>query len=333
MSGPRGRVGDAKVHTLLPDAECGLTAPHMLGKLVKWTLMRGPMNFKSTTIDGVIDSYGEYLRLKHSANFEGFELRRASDREAALAEAVVFGLLKSLHLSPELNEEVGTGGVDFICAGSTLSYGLRKVIKPSLEDRFVVEATSLDPDAVSRRSGIPNELPDDVSGGPFLLLTRSLFNKAKDKTTQLGGYLMPRVLAIVSSHAQISALFNNAGAEFALISDPHIVTQMGSQETGGQSTDLRSSVFLKIDPHRNAVVPCRQTISAILLIAIYGDHSEIFGILHPEPARPLKMAFFPKVPFVRVSNWPIKGEVISCEWVITDPNGLSIPHWPVSVGD
>ncbi len=291
--------------------------------------MYAAMSFAPSSIDGMVNSYAEYLRLKHPANFNRFELLRASNPEAAVAEAIVFGLLQSLHLSPGIHDEIETGGPDFICAGSTLSFGLRKIIKPSPGDRFVVEATSLDPDAVTNRSALPNELPEGVSGGSFSLLTKSICNKAKDKTVQLGGYAMPRVLAVVSSHASISALFNTGGAEFALTSEPRIVVEIGSAGPGSQCTDLRSSVFLRIDPHTRAVVPCRQTISAILLIAVYGNHSEVYGILHPEPACPLNISFFPKVPFVRLSKWPVTDGVISTEWVITDPDGLNAPHWPV----
>ena len=220
-----------------------------------------------------------------------------------------------------------------MCSGSTLSFELRRIIKPSTKDRFVVEATCLDPDAVTTRSTIPNELPDDVSGGSFSLLTKSIRNKAKDKATQLGGYTMSRVLAVASSHAGIAALFNTGAAEYALISDPHIVSQIASAGTIKQCTDLRSSVFLRVAPDGQTVVPCLQSISAILLIAVYGDKSEAYGILHPEPAQPLPIGFFPKVPFVRLSKWPITDGMISTEWVIADPEGLSVPHWPVDAED
>jgi hypothetical protein len=304
-----------------------------LGECDKIASIRARMSFDPTTIDGMMDSYAEYLRPRHRANSHRFELPGASSREAAVAEAIVFGLLQSLHLRPEIHDDVEKGGPDFICAGSTLSFGLRRVIKPSPEDQFVVEATSLDPDAVTNRSTLPNALPEDVSGGSFSLVTKSICNKAKDKTTQLGGYPMPRVLAVASSHAFISTLFNTGAAEFALTSEPRIVFEVGSSGPGSQCTDMHSSVFLRIDPVTRAFVPCRQTTSAILLVAVYGNHSEVYGILHPEPARPLNVGFFPKVPFVRLSKWPVTDGVISTEWVIADPDGLGAPHWPVTVDD
>ena len=285
--------------------------------------------FRSTNIDGMIDSYAEYLSRKHPLNLKRFESLRVVKPEAAMAEAVVFGLLQSLHLSPEIHDDIQTGGPDFLCAGSTVSFGLRRFIKPSPKDRFLVEATCLDPDAVTTRSTIPNELPDDATGGAFSLLTKSIRNKAKDKATQLGGYTTPRVLGVASSHAGIAALFNTGAAEYALTSDPHAVSRVGNVGLGKQCTDLRSSAFLRVAPDGQSVIPCLQSISAILLIAVYGDKSEVYGILHPEPAQPLQIRFFPKVPFVRLTKWPITDGIISTEWVIADPSGLSVPHWPV----
>ena len=185
-----------------------------------------------------------------------------------------------------------------------------------------------DPDAVTARSTILNEPPEDMKGGPFSILTKSICNKARDKATQLGGYPVPRVLAVASSHAQVGALFNAGGAEYALTSDPKIVNPMGSVEPR-QWTDLRTSVFLRVDPDRQTVAPCLQSISAILLIAVYRDKSEAYGILHPEPAQSLQIGFFPKIPFVRLTKWPITGGIISTEWVVADPDGRSVPHWPV----
>ena len=295
--------------------------------------MRTRMSFGPTNIDGMINSYAQYLSRKHVSNFERFESLRVANHEGAVAEAIVFGLLQSLHLSPEINEDVEVGGPDFICWGSTLNFGLRRIIKPSSEDRFVVEATCLDPDAVTRRSGIPNVLPDDISGGPFSLLTRSICNKVKDKTTQLGGHEMPRVLAVASSHAQVGALINTGAAEWMLTSEPRIIGEIGSYGPGRQCTDLRSSVFLRIADDGRTALPCRQTISAILLVAVYGDKSEVYGILHPQPARPLRIDFFPKIPFVRLTKWPITDGIISTEWVVADPEGLGVPHFPVGADD
>lgn len=282
------------------------------------------MSFGSTAIDGMLNSYSEYLHHVHPQNAKRFDETRASDREAALAEAVVFGMLQRFHVDPQINDRLETGGVDFICCASR-----GPLAKRLPQDRFVVEATSLSPDAVTVRSEIPNEVPDEVSGGAFGLVTRNIFNKAKAKAPQLGGYSMPRVLAIASSHAGVPALFNGATATWALVSDPHWRQEIGSSAVDtAEHTDLEKSVFMKPGPNRD-IIACRQSISAILLVAVYGDKSEVWGILHPEPACPLNIAFLPDLPFVRIAQWPVLEGKIVTEWVVASPSGRSVYHLPV----
>lgn len=141
------------------------------------------MTFGATTIEGMIDSYAAYLREKHPANFDSFELLRTSNHEGALAEAIVFGILQGLQLYPEVHDEVGSGGPDLICARSSLSPALRGLVPPSRDDQFMVEATSLDPDAITDRSQLPDEIPDEIRGGAFSLTENYFFNKLLSRTT------------------------------------------------------------------------------------------------------------------------------------------------------
>jgi hypothetical protein len=73
----------------------------------------------------------------------------------------------------------GTGGADFICSANFGSPILARR-EPTPETLFIVEATSLDPDAVLWNTSIPKVAPDEISGGAFSLLTRAVFAKAKD---------------------------------------------------------------------------------------------------------------------------------------------------------
>jgi hypothetical protein len=277
-----------------------------------------------TDIEGMLNSYSEYLHHGHPENAKRFDETRGSARESAVAEAVVFGMLQGFNVDPRINDDVKTGGADFICCASR-----GPLVKRLPQDRFVVEATSLSPDAVTDRSQIPNEVPDEVSGGAFGLVTRNICNKAKDKATQLGGYSMPRVLAIASSHAAIAVLFNGATATWALVSDPHWKQEIGSNAVDtAEYTDLEKSVFMKPGPN-GTIVACRKSISAILLVAVHGNKSEVWGILHPEPACPLNIAFLPDLPFVRVAQWPVVGGKILTEWVVASPTGHGVYHFPI----
>jgi hypothetical protein len=200
------------------------------------------------------------------------------------------------------------------------------LFKPLPQDRFVVEATSLSPDAVTERSHIPNKAPEGIGGGAIGLLTQNICNKAKDKNKQLKGYPMPRVLSIVTSHFGAAVLFSASTAIWALISEPHWRHEIGSDAADPTDyTDLGKSVFIRLGPEGN-IVACRKNISAILLVAVYADSSEVYGILHPEPEYPLNIAFLPSLPFVRITQWPVVNDKILVEWVVGNPNGLILRH-------
>jgi hypothetical protein len=278
--------------------------------------------------DDVLGSYGEYLRMNHPANFDRFQRIRSASRESAFAEAVVFQMLDQLCVDPHINDTVQFGGADFICNGSYRSPVLRRLATPNPQDRFVVEATSLDLDAVANRSGIPNEV-EDGQGRAFSLLTHSVRNKAADKATQLANYDMPRVLAIASSHAGIATLFNTFAAQWCLVSNPKIMTPIGGGPAT-QITDLGSSVFLKTGP-AGTIEVCRQSISAILLVSVHADRSCVCGILHPDPARTLNIRFLPNVPFIRITKWPIVDGSIETEWVIGEPEERLFRHQRVTL--
>jgi hypothetical protein len=275
-------------------------------------------------VKDVIESYADYLRAAQSHNLEHFTLLRKSDSEGALAEAIVFAMLQHLTVHPEVHEQAGTGGVDFIC-----SRPCGPLIKSSARPPFMVEATSLNPGAVTERSHIPNEVPDDIRGGAFGLLIRNILNKAKAKATQLANYPMPRVLAIVSSHFAATVLFDRLTAKYALVSEPHWKQEIGSSVADpNQYTDLEESAFIKPSPN-GTVVACRQSISAILLVAVYGDKSDVYRILHPQPAYPLNVEFLPGIPFIRIMPWPITDGEIFTEWVVGNPDACAVPHFPI----
>lgn len=282
------------------------------------------MGFGTTNIDGMLDSYSAHLHQGQPDNAKRFDGLRVAERDAAIAEAVVFATLQGLNVNPQINDDVTTGGADFLCCASR-----SPLLARSAQDQFIVEATCLNPDAVTSRSKIPNAIPEEISGGAFGLVTQNIYNKAKDKATQLGGYPMPRILAIASAHQGVAVLFNSATAKYALVSDPYWKQEIGCNKIDDtQYTALETSVFIKPGPD-GTIVPCRQSISAILLIAVYGDKSQVWGILHPQPAYPLNINFLPNLPFVRISPWPVADGKIMTEWVIASPEGFETPHFPI----
>jgi hypothetical protein len=75
----------------------------------------------------------------------------------------------------------------------------------------------------------------------------------------------------------------------------------------------------------------RQSVSAILLVALSEKQSEIVGLLHPKPMTLLDYRVFRQVPFLRV-EWPLTNPV-GLDWIIGDPSPRRIDHRRVSWND
>lgn len=265
----------------------------------------------------VAQAYAEYLRIKHPSYHKKFETLLTVDREAALGEAVIFSLLKTyFHASPQPLDEPGTGGVDFVC-------------HKGRPEEFVVEVTSLKPEAVAAQSGIPVTV-DDRAGGAFEMTTNQLFATVKGKADQLGDYDCPRVLAITSTHYASSFLLGPSGAEFLLTSEPNITYPVaGSGAEVTMTTNLRRSVFFAPRGEGNQIVSRRRSVSAVLLVALADNQSSVVGILHPDPAKKLRIEHFRNVPFLRLARWTIEAGAINTEWVISCPESRNFLHAPV----
>lgn len=268
----------------------------------------------------VVESFAEYIRAESPKNLKSFLDRTRADPEAAMAEAMVFGMLQQLQLKPTIADEPGIGGADFLCQYRPIWFS------DSASWRLIVEATTLEPTAVERNSGWRNEVPDKITGGPFSMITERITARASDKIRQLSQYQMPRVLAIVSSHIGADTLLSSSlAAESVLVSNRQISQPLG----GGDAsvvTDLRASAFLKGDPATGEIKAQRPTISAVLLTSVAGDQSSVLGILHPEPRYPLDISAFPEIPFVHIKRWPIENGRIEIEWIVGQPTGRRFRH-------
>src|ERR1035438_7594404 len=96
-------------------------------------------------LDDIVNWYSEHLRDNHPKNLARFEADRERDYEAAVAEAITFHVLNYRNVHPEVHEEVGTGGADFICWAS-----MNPFAKRTPQNEFVVEATAISQEAVTR---------------------------------------------------------------------------------------------------------------------------------------------------------------------------------------
>lgn len=258
------------------------------------------------SLTDVVEYYYRYLSRNAdlASHFVQFKKRLADDPKAAEAEAVVFSLLRAEKLSPGLFEDVSTGGPDFRCT-------------PQASGQFLVEVTSMDSNVVAHRSGLPARITGSRAGA-YGLITDRLLSEAKNKAPQLGRYKLPGVLAITTDHDFASLLLDRLAAEYLMTSAPQINVPFDGRPEF-MSTDLRHSVFCRPNGLVDGdgvptIVPCRQSISAILLIAIHHYEVTVLGLLHPNPSYAFDPLWFQKVPFVRFQTFPT-AKNIATEWV------------------
>ncbi len=134
---------------------------------------------RKVSTDDVVDSYAELLRRDFPETGRPSDATRQTSPESALAEAIVFQLLQQINLSPSLNDQVGgAGGADFLCTGSRVTPALRPYAARS-NYPLVVEATSLDTEAVTNNSGLSNSVEGSAAFSG--LLTRPIRQKAAAK--------------------------------------------------------------------------------------------------------------------------------------------------------
>jgi hypothetical protein len=240
-----------------------------------------------------------------------FKRRLRLDATAAQAEAIVFSVLWSARLRPDVFEDPSAGGPDFQC-------------KPANQSGFFVEVTSLDENAVSEASGLPVKITGS-GGAAFSMITSKLESKASKKASQLRNRSMPCVLAITCSHDFASILMDSPAA-YSLLAETEQTLSPLLDISGSRmpSTALSRSAFFSLD-QSGRLIPRFQNISAVLLIAISGRQADIVGVLHPEPSKAFAPSLFPQVPFLRL-NWPIVDASVKFEWSRSGEYPATFPH-------
>lgn len=290
-----------------------------IGCLAFWTARKRrraleaqkPLWSPGDSLKEIVEAHKEHLRTSFPKHHKKFLRILKGDAEAAQAEAAVFALLKAQRLRPEPADDPGTGGTDFLR-------------RPTIRPPFVVEVTNLSQDSISRHSHIPGDQFE--GGGAFEMVTEALFAKVRKKAEQLADYPHARVLAVTTSHHAAVSLFDALGAEWLLTSEPRITyPPEAPSEAFKETTDLASSIFFRPND-KHEIVPCRQSVSAVLLVGLYDDQCQVLGILHPEPAYPFDIGNFQEVPFVRVSEWPIVEGELKTEWIIANPQAKGFYH-------
>jgi hypothetical protein len=160
-----------------------------------------------------------------------------------------------------------------------------------------------------------------AGSGAYGLITEKLLAVAKNKATQLAGHTLPGVLAITSDYDFAGLLLDRTAAEYLMTSAPSINVPL-SGEPSYTSVDLRHAVFCRLSELVSAsqepmIFPCRQSISAILLITIHPRESRIVGLLHPAASYPFNPNWFRSVPYLKFKQWPLARRA-ETEWILGD---------------
>ncbi len=285
-----------------------------------WIPREGRRTLFGAPVADVVTAYSMFLEVRHSDHHKQFEARLKADSDAAQAEAVIFSWIRSWGLGPQVAESTTSGGADFLCVPEIMN-----------KQPFLIEVTTLNREAVEQRSGWPDKLSDMAHS--FSMITPNLWSKTRIKAPQLAEHNFPRVLTICLTHVGASVLLGPLAAKWLIMSEPKIgvpVTPEGPSAPPRTETNLRQSAFLRLQ--EGAIVPVRQSISAILLVSIWEDQLEVVGVLHPAPAVPFEYRTLDEVPFLRM-EWPIKEHVISTEWVVGNPIPMQCHHIKMKMTD
>lgn len=290
------------------------------------------MNWTDFILD-ILNSYRLHIDAVHEEKaLKRFNNRYNNNQESALSEAIIFNWLKSCDLNPHIAEDPGKGGADFICHLDN-------------NKNFIVEVTCLGCDALTKASNVPNELQYPNQMLFPKIPTQMVKQVVVAKTNQLAGYDMPRVLAITTLHNFGYMLLGHDHANNFFVSDWAWSFPIGGKEEDiTRSTDLKKSVFFRRNKNNpNEIEPCRQSVSAILLVPISGNLLSVTGILHPKPEYHFDIQNLPDVPFITVEPWPLEDMTVHTKWLVarlsedsklyieksdSPLNGKSFPFFP-----
>jgi hypothetical protein len=265
------------------------------------------VDLTGNSIEQVVDSYAQFLEKTFgnpSVHLKAYVDRLNANPESARAEAVIFAWLHATGMNPMPNEDVSEGGIDFICR---LPGG----------QEFAVEVSSLGIEAVADSSRWEQDFTH-LSSGTFRLVTPMLRTRVGLKMEQLSSVSMPRVLAVTCEHMGADVLLGEVAALSLFVSNPKLRTSLTvTREIVDNITDLTQSVFFR--PERNnplEVVSARRAASAVLFVPILQKELRPIGILHPDAEYPVNLDYWYRVPFLRLTEWPIVSGKIKVEWTL-----------------
>jgi len=262
--------------------------------------------FPGSNVEQVFDSYCEYLAYRFgntSQQLKSIVDRHEASPEPPRAEAVIFTWLSNTRMNPDVNEDPSTGGIDFLC-------------RPSDGHEFFAEVHCVGTEALAADTGLPTKL-EHLGGGAFGMPTELLQSRIKKKMEQLANAEFPRVLIITSEHPMAHLVFGPESAKHLFLSTPRVMIPFDPTKPEKEIVDLKNSAFFKPDLlNPGGVRPARQAASAVILVSIAPAEIRPIGLLHPEPAKPLRLDVWYETPFMQLQNWPITNGRLGIEWTM-----------------
>ncbi|GMU24349.1 MAG: hypothetical protein AMXMBFR13_44230 [Phycisphaerae bacterium] len=249
---------------------------------------------------------------KFIAWIERFETQHArnwarlynADPEAAMCEAMFWGVLTDCGVTVEPNADLGglKKAPDFVC-----SKGGRK---------FYVEVTCILIDTATEHSSLPSA--SEPGARHYHHLNDAIFAEVTSKTPQCSNLDAPCVLAVGTFHyhASISCI-RKTFVEWLLTGetnigwyfDPSLGTAVGEPF---QATNFKRAAFLKPSP-LIGVEPARKPISALIVAGFGCKPPQVYGAIHPHPVREFEPDQLDLIPFCRV-KYDILNASVTTEW-------------------
>ncbi|MYF98899.1 hypothetical protein F4212_07145 [Candidatus Poribacteria bacterium] len=252
----------------------------------------------------LMNNYIQFLKNKYPSLVKPYQTRLKDNLTGARAEAVTFHFFESYVDEVKVNETRKGGGTDFLC---------------KTEDSvFLAEITGIATDTVTNKSGLKNELTEEITIQSPCQITKKLCGIVYDKHSQMSEYNYPGILVITSDHILADTLFDPFNAQCLLIGNMSIgvpipINGRATPESNPiNQTDLKNGCFLQMNQGWDV---CNRNISAVLLFHISGVNAFLTGILHPEPIHKFSPKLLPSVSFIRLINWPPDDNILEVEWV------------------
>jgi len=214
--------------------------------------------------------------------------------EAAICEAATRKLLSEQEVSVKPNENLATGGPDFLCTKDGKN--------------FYVEVTCITKDAMTKATRLPSEPEGSVfccSSSP----TKRILQEIGRKAERCANLNSPCIVVVCTLHQWGGGIITNDIEIQKLLTGELLIggtlnPNSGRFENFKWISRLWGALFNRFaETEKEKVVEARKTISAVLIFAISAkNYGSAKGLLHPNPNRSFDRKLLPKIEFCKLAD-------------------------------